>query len=258
MILSKNDLNAIRDNGSSFVSFKFINDSGQLLSIDSLARSNLRSDFTVDGKIYRLKPFLSFEDPFRSHPTTSFLCEDLSSFPNHRQNLVKAEEEGVDLTLGLHSSISAKLLFCANGVEKSDNASYMLCSAPIDKFSDMRADMIKAMHEAGIDVGGHYHGMKEAESIIGICANNLVKLADDIVLTFYIIRNIAAGYGVLINLEGKGNLSIDVNHETSEDKMHNDSGVSGKKVESKKYNFDIGHRGEFNPYINFLEYFKNI
>ncbi len=257
MCLSKNDLDIIRNNGSSFVSFKFINGSGQLLSIDSLVQSNLRADFTIGNKTHRLKPFLSFEDPFRSHPTTSFLCEDLSSFPNHRQDLIKAEKQNNKSTSGLSRYISAKLLFCTSRLEKDCNASYMLCSQPIDQFADMRSDMVKTMYESGINVNSHYHGLGYEESIIAICGNNLVKLADDIVLGLYIIKNVAAGYGVLVDLEGKGNLSVDIFYQSSE-KSQNDFSQSGEMAESKKHEFDIGHGGIFNPYINFLEYFKNI
>lgn len=257
-LLSQKDLDSINNNLSSFVSFKFINDAGCLLSIDSVAKSNLRYDFHVNGKTHHLKPFMSFDDPFRSHPTTSFLCEDLSLFPNHRQDLIEAEKARSDSIKSEALPISAQLLFYIETLEKSDDKSYMLCSQPLDKFSDMRADIAKSMYDIGINVNNHYHGMDPGESIIGILSNNLVKLGDDVVLTLYIIKNIAAGYGVSINFKGKGGLSIGISHEDARDEVTPESVNGYEKNNLKQHSFDIGYDGNFNPYINFLEYFKNI
>src|SRR5690606_3181939 len=64
--------------------------------------------------------------------------------------------------------------------------------APVDSFQDLRAEMCKVLEAAGIEVEVHHHEVAgPGQCEIGTRFNSLVKKADELMLTKYIIKNVA-------------------------------------------------------------------
>lgn len=69
---------------------------------------------------------------------------------------------------------------------------------PLDKTQDLRAEMARMMVECGIDVEVHHHevgGAGQAE--IDMKFDSLVRMADKLLNYKYIVKNIAASYGLI-------------------------------------------------------------
>ena len=64
--------------------------------------------------------------------------------------------------------------------------------APLDSLHDIRAEMCKALEEAGIEVEVHHHEVANAgQCEIGTKFNTLVQKADELLTMKYIIKNVA-------------------------------------------------------------------
>jgi glutamine synthetase len=67
---------------------------------------------------------------------------------------------------------------------------------PVDQLQDLRSRIILAMGEAGIDIEIHHHEVGTAgQTEIDMRFDTLVKMADQVLLYKYIVRNICKRYG---------------------------------------------------------------
>jgi glutamine synthetase len=63
---------------------------------------------------------------------------------------------------------------------------------PVDKLQDLRSEMVLKMLEAGMDIEVHHHEVGTAgQAEIDIRFNTLTRMADDLLLYKYIIKNVA-------------------------------------------------------------------
>ncbi len=68
--------------------------------------------------------------------------------------------------------------------------------APFDQLQDLRSEMVRAMIDAGIDVEVHHHEVATAgQCEIDMRFSPLVKMADQVQLYKYIVKNVAAKNG---------------------------------------------------------------
>ncbi len=214
-LLSESELKIIEDNKSEFVSFKYIDENGNLKQIDSFARNlnrinepnihksgiipskpkinlpNLNS-FICNNEI-KLKPINDkiFTDPFRSFPTTTIFCENIASEYNSRDlanNIITKEKHKFELNL------SAEISFWTSKDPAQEET--IFGSDIIDKYANLRSDIISTLESININTTIHYCGTCPEESIIGIKAKNIIDLADNILITKFIIANIADSYGL--------------------------------------------------------------
>ncbi|MEZ5484834.1 MAG: type I glutamate--ammonia ligase [Lysobacteraceae bacterium] len=64
--------------------------------------------------------------------------------------------------------------------------------SPVDSLNDLRAEMCKVLEEAGIETEVHHHEVAgPGQCEIGTKFNSLVKKADELLMTKYIIKNVA-------------------------------------------------------------------
>ena len=195
MLLSKTEIQIAKQNSSHFVSFKYIEANGTLKQIDTSFNSlegdrsfvcnneiNLK---TIDGK--------NFIDPFRSLPTTSFFCENIASKYNSRKvavTLVSQSSEEFKPTL------SAEISFWI--AETYSQSDYQFIADPIDKYANLRSNIMSTLESINIKTTIHFHGPTSGESIIGIRGNDVVDLSDNVIITKFIIANIAESYGFTV------------------------------------------------------------
>src|SRR5690606_15783472 len=64
--------------------------------------------------------------------------------------------------------------------------------APVDSLNDLRAEMCKVLEDVGIETEVHHHEVAgPGQCEIGTRFNSLVKKADELLMTKYIIKNVA-------------------------------------------------------------------
>lgn len=200
MYLTEKSLGEIKKHTSKFVSFKFLDEAGVLQQFDGLFDKHLNSKFCINEEQLLLKPFFAIQDPFRSVPTTSLFCENLNVNPNFRAQLpskckqfLQQQEQDKSLIVNLWQS------FFVIPLEDDANSNYMLATDPADKLADMRGEIFGMLHENHIDTTYHFHGESKNESVIGITDNDIVRLADKIIVMRYIVKNVALAYGYEVN-----------------------------------------------------------
>lgn len=200
MYLNENTLAEIEKYEADFVSYKFLDANGRLQQIDALFNGVSEDEIHVCGKDLLLRPYFAIKDPFRSMPTISILCENTGQTQSHRKRL-----EGCMVDF-LQDIFSEKLLkinlwqsFFIKPLEINDSNNYILAAEPDDKFADMRSEIFSLLSEMNIDATFHYHGESKNESVIGISDENVVSLADRLIILRYIIRNVAISYGYQAN-----------------------------------------------------------
>jgi hypothetical protein len=199
MKLSEDNIELIHKHKSKFVSFKYLGDDGFLKQIDvstsSLVGTNIL--FTVNN--LNLHPIKSkaFIDPFRSLLTTSFYCENHSSTVNPRKAAEKIYNSATYPSFNEYFAQISFWIVDEFSEEKSSNLAYI--ADPIDQQSNLRADIIATLESIGIETTYHYHGRKNNESVIGIKGKTVIDLADNIIITKFVIANVAASYSRTIN-----------------------------------------------------------
>jgi len=206
MMLSKDDIEKIKKHESRFISLKYIDLLGNLLQIDTSSH-NISSDFKA-----ALKPIpnKSFRDPFRSAPTTTFFCENLDN-PRIRQ----VASESIDkLNLPNTSLFSMEISFWLQDSHKlanqSDKHNFLHAVEPLDKYSNLRSDIAETLEDIDIKCTFHYHGKGAHQCIIGVIGRSVVDLADNYIISKFIIENVAENYGKSVSFTNKvHNLSVD-------------------------------------------------
>jgi glutamine synthetase len=67
--------------------------------------------------------------------------------------------------------------------------------APLDSGGDLRAEMLTAMAEMGVDVEKHHHEVAPSQHELGIKFGTLVRCADAMQIYKYCVHNVAHAYG---------------------------------------------------------------
>jgi hypothetical protein len=202
MRLSKTEIEIAKKNNSQFVSLKYVENNAELKQIDVFV-NNLEKEFLVCRNDINLKPIdnKNFIDPFRSLSTTSFFCENIANKYNSRklatELLSKADEK-------FKSSFCAEISFWISGENNAQN-NYEFIANPIDKYTNLRSDIISTLEGINIKTSVHIHGSTHGESIITIKGNDVVDLSDNIIITKFIIANIADSYGFTAQFNGLDN-----------------------------------------------------
>lgn len=193
MQLSEAEIELARQNKSQFISLKYLDEDGLLKQVDT-AFYNLEEEklFFFNNEI-NLKPIdtKGFIDPFRSFPTTSFFCENIASKYNARKLSAKLLSKVAE---SFTPVLNAELSFWVATDE--DQNDYTLIADPIDIHANLRSDIIATLEKINIKTTSHYHGITPAESVIGVRGNDIVDLADNIIIAKFIIANIADSYGL--------------------------------------------------------------
>ncbi len=208
MKLSEENIELVHKHKSKFVSFKYLGDDGFLKQIDVSANSLVGTNIFLAASKLNLRPIKSkaFIDPFRSLLTTSFYCENHSSTVNPRKT---AEKIYNSCSYPLFNECFAQISFWVTDEfsgRKTSNLAYI--ADPTDQQSNLRADIIATLESIGIESTYHYHGRINNESVIGIKGKTLIDLADNIVLTKFVIANVAASYSTTINFTFNENINL--------------------------------------------------
>lgn len=66
---------------------------------------------------------------------------------------------------------------------------------PVDSAQDMRSEMLLKLAEMGLKAEKHHHEVAPAQHELGIVFNTLVKIADELQIYKYVVRNVAHLYG---------------------------------------------------------------
>jgi glutamine synthetase len=75
---------------------------------------------------------------------------------------------------------------------------------PADKLQDLRSEIILKLEEAGIPVEVHHHEVGTAgQGEIDMCFTTLTRMADNVMLYKYILRNVAAKHGKTVTFMPK-------------------------------------------------------
>lgn len=194
MELSKEELAIAQKNNSEFISLKYLDNDGSLKQVDALLKTFQSDQFFICNDSIILRPIKNknFIDPFRSFSTTSFFCENIGIKNNQRElakNLISNSEPLEAL------SISAEISFCLDDELGQNDYSYI--ADPVDKYSNLRSDIMSTLEDIGIPTISHFHGKTYSESIIGISGTDIIDLIDNIIITNFVITNVVNSYNLV-------------------------------------------------------------
>ena len=202
--------NGIPFDGSSVRGFQTIDESDMLLIPD---------------------PDSAILDPFTEYPTVSIIADvedpiTREKYPRDPRNIAKAAEAYLYATgiadvvyLGPEAefyifndvrysqsasggfySIDSQEAAWNTGADEGPNLGYKMRTKegyfpvpPSDTLSDLRSKMVLTLLDAGVDVDVHHHEVGNAgQGEIGLKYNTLTKMADNLLLHKYIVKNTAA------------------------------------------------------------------
>ena len=66
---------------------------------------------------------------------------------------------------------------------------------PVDSVQDVRSDMLKALHHAGVDVEKHHHEVAASQHELGIVFAPMTLMGDKLQVYRYVVLNVAARHG---------------------------------------------------------------
>ena len=175
-------------------------------------------------------PDTAFIDPFYDEKTLSFFCDvflvdTLEPFDQYPRNVLrnavnKLEEIGAKNAMmapelefhlfesfgyGTDTSGSFYRVDVSEGFWNSQVLSNQYVvdrkrgyhrTPPVDAYSGFRNEVVKALLKIGIPVKYHHHEVSSAQHEIELFFQNALKAADSIILTKYIIQNIATRHGL--------------------------------------------------------------
>lgn len=202
MPLSKKEIEIVEQNKSRFVSLKYLGDDGELKQIDCSINIFKEGISFLDNTEINLQaiPNKNFVDPFRSFPTTSFFCENIASKNNTRQLLTKLISADKVFT---NQVFASEISFWVEDENSSNNYKYI--ADPIDRHSNLRNDITNTLENINIKTGMNFHGSRVGESVVTIRGHNIVDLSDNILITRFVIANIADSYGLNIKFTSPNN-----------------------------------------------------
>ena len=222
MIINLEDIEKVKKHESKFVSLKYIDLLGNLLQLDMHYQHFISNSNEITGLPLKSIKIISnkvFSDPFRSFPTTSFLCENLEENFNIRTIAGRLITEH---NLDSYQNISIFIHFWIENKDKIDivdSHSNLLIADPFDKYANLRSDIIECLENIGIKTSLHYHGSGYNECIIGIEGNGILDLADNVVISKFIIANVAYSYGQNVKFSNKNDYGLEL-HINHNQKLH--------------------------------------
>jgi len=74
---------------------------------------------------------------------------------------------------------------------------------PVDSAQDIRSEMLLKLAEMGLKAEKHHHEVAPAQHELGIVYNTLVKIADEMQIYKYVVRNVAHLYGKTVTFMPK-------------------------------------------------------
>jgi len=226
MKLSEHDIELVRKHKAKFASFKYLGEDGFLKQIDVSTSAFVGNNILFAANDLNLHPIKSkaFIDPFRSLLTTSFYCENHSHAMNPRKTAERIYNSATHPSFNEYfAQISFWVVDKSSGDDVSayattqdtleielgkESNSLAYIADPMDRHANLRADIISTLETIGIESTYHYHGKTNNESVIGIKGKTVIDLADNIVITKFIIANVAASYGICINFTFNKNINL--------------------------------------------------
>ncbi len=195
---------------------------------------------TVESGDMKVRPDVTtgFVDPFFERPTLSFICDMLDNEGNRyerdpRYVCQKAEQHLAKLGLGGHALFSPELEFyLLDGAEygSSESSAYYAASShaagwgegdepvyrmtglqkcgqidqPLDRWSELREQMVQHIEEAGIKVKYQHHELGTPGQVeVEVFFDTPVGSADAMMIMKYMIKNTAVRAGKLVTFMPK-------------------------------------------------------
>ncbi|MCP5370046.1 MAG: hypothetical protein H6909_05110 [Rickettsiaceae bacterium] len=192
-----NNLKSIQDlievTNCRFVSLKYLGEKGEIQQIDVPANLILEnSEYIIADLDIDLRDSKAFMDPFRSMPTITVFCHKRSIRNLAREKLYELSGSTTHY-VDFRASISFWII--NNELQKNDFSPMQ--ADPFDLYANLRSEIMSIADEIKIDILSHHYGSSSGESVINISAQNMLKLADDILVTKFIISNCAASYNFM-------------------------------------------------------------
>jgi glutamine synthetase len=173
-----------------FVSFKYLGSNGKNQQFDVPAK------LITDRKEYIAKEFdinlaesRAFVDPFRSVPTITVFCYKKSA-----DNSIRATLRTLSDSTQHYNNFQASISFWVTNNELEQNDFLPMQADPYDLYANLRSEISAIADDIKINILSHHYGYSYGESVINISAENIFKLAEDILITKFIISNCAASY----------------------------------------------------------------
>lgn len=196
-------IEALRDKIESteakFISLKYLGREGGLRQIDIAVRNLVILEDCILVNNIKLRPISEqcFIDPFRSYITLFCLCDNLSEQYNPRlflqEILGNNNVNSIEFELGIHFVIVNK---SENIVVKEHQLiNYQNQVEPYDQLANLRAEILDILEKIGIPTIYHCHAHDFSSCSIIIKAHNFLNIADYLVITNFIIQNVAESYG---------------------------------------------------------------
>lgn len=198
-----NEINALAEKTSAkFISFKFIDFWGRLSQIDSLVSNLSFKDNNILIHDFILEPIENkiFLDPCRSFPTIFCLCENLSSTGIRKPfvNMLKtdnSQESSFECAIEFTAQNKASIPIEISSVNHNQS-NYEV--DPVDKLANLRSEIVFALETADITATHHY-ATGPFQGVINYKAKDFLELADNYIITKFIIENVAESYGKSID-----------------------------------------------------------
>lgn len=193
-----------------FLSLAFVDIEGRLQQRNVIITNlNIIKDIAViENKKLKLIEDKYFFDPFRSHPTIFCLCQDLGDEFDYRANVEYCVTNSKVIN---NIPCEGKIDFLVNCQNKNPLPSYeYIESEPLDKLVNLRSEILEILENIGITTTYHYNGLEPSRCFIGIKANNFLDIADNIILTKYIIKNVAQSYGKYVTFTRNDEVPISI------------------------------------------------
>ncbi|MGC0371684.1 MAG: hypothetical protein DGJ47_000383 [Rickettsiaceae bacterium] len=182
----------VAENKCKFISLKYLGNDGALQQLDiPSSQLLLEEEFKNNYSEFEVLDQHVFLDPFRSLPTLTAFCYHHSSSVAKLRDLQDLEGAVADISFWVMEHHAEGYVAKKNQVD------------PFDIYSNFRADIALILEQIGIKVISHYHGKTRGELIIKISSKGLLKLADDVVVTRFIINNCSISYNLKITLTKK-------------------------------------------------------
>lgn len=222
-----------------FISLKYLDDKGVLREIDYSANSIKQDPLSLRNSFLKILEGKHFIDPFRSHRTLTIFCDNLLlSKP------LRSITEKILKRRKTTDKYSAFINFwpAVNGNHES-RINY------VDNYSNLRSEIVKTLELSGIETKTHYCNIKSNSCSIGIVGNSILDLADNIIISKYIISNVATSYGVDLQYTNNNFSNIDLHLTVKENQSALElSALTKKSAMISKLCTDSG--AQFFEFIN--------